>query len=172
MDKTNNNQCIFCNAIFSKKEHLKRHEDSIHKNVKFDCQDCGKQYKQKGKLTMHINNVHKGMKYKCDQCDNEFTDPGNRNQHIKSVHEQKKYPCTLCDYQANQQSSLTRHKKSVLKVSSIHAQYVDITQLRKVILMDIFSQNIKERSISVILVIKNIHNPHISCSILNQFIKV
>ena len=90
LDKENKNQCLFCNAIFSRKEHLKRHEDSIHKNIKFDCQDCGKQFKQKGMLTIHINIVHKGIKYKCHQCDKEFTSPANRNTHIKSVHEQKK----------------------------------------------------------------------------------
>ena len=62
MGKENKNQCLFCNAIFSTKETLKRHEDSIHKNIKFDCQDCGKQYKVKGLLTIHINNIHKGQK--------------------------------------------------------------------------------------------------------------
>ena len=43
MDKENKNQCLFCNAIFSAKGSLKNHEDSIHRNIKFDCQDCGKQ---------------------------------------------------------------------------------------------------------------------------------
>ena len=66
MDKKNKNQCLFCDAIFSRKQNLERHEDSIHRNIKFDCQVCGKQYKEKGKLTIHINNVHKGIKYKCD----------------------------------------------------------------------------------------------------------
>ena len=42
MNKGNKNQCLFCNAIFSTKRNLKIHEDSIHKNIKFDCQDCGK----------------------------------------------------------------------------------------------------------------------------------
>ena len=69
MDKENEYRCLFCNAIFSGKGSLKTHEDSIHKNIKFDCKDCGKQYKVKGILTKHINIVHKGLKYKCDQCD-------------------------------------------------------------------------------------------------------
>ena len=54
MDKDNKHQCLFCNAIFTQKGSLKRHEDNIHKNIKFDCQDCGKQYKQKEILTMHF----------------------------------------------------------------------------------------------------------------------
>ena len=53
----------FCNARLSTEGYLKKHENSIHKNIKFDCKDCGKQYKEKGKLTRHINHVHKGI---CD----------------------------------------------------------------------------------------------------------
>ena len=41
MDEENKHR--FCNATFSFKGYLKTHEDSIHKNIKFDCQDCGKQ---------------------------------------------------------------------------------------------------------------------------------
>ena len=55
---------------------------------------------QKSHLTININSVHKGIKYKCDQCDKEFTTSAHRYVHIKSVHEHKKYPCTLNDYQA------------------------------------------------------------------------
>ena len=36
----------------------KNYEDSIHKNIKFDCQDCCNQYKKKGHLPRHIINVH------------------------------------------------------------------------------------------------------------------
>ena len=67
MDKENKHRCLFCNAIFSLKNNLKTHEDSIHKSIKFDCPDCGKQYTMKGTLTRHINNFHKGIKYNCDK---------------------------------------------------------------------------------------------------------
>ena len=112
------------------------------------------------------------MKYKCDHCDNEFTDSGQRNEHIKSVHEQKKYPCSLCDYQATQQGHLTIHKNQFMKVSSIHVQYVDIMQPARMIFINIFSQNIKEKNIIVILVIRNIQVHQVSGFIINQFMKV
>ena len=89
MDKENKNQCLFCDAIFSHKGSLKTHEDSIHKNIKFDCQDCGKQYKEKGSLTKHINNFHRGIKYHCDQCDFKATRKINLMKHVKSKHETK-----------------------------------------------------------------------------------
>ena len=100
----------------------------------------------KSQLTIHINSVHKGIKYKCDQCDKEFTTSAHRCVHIKSVHEHKKYPCTLNDYQAPQQQNLTKHRKSVyegvLVSMSIHVQYVGTKQHYNVILL-LFSQNIE-----------------------------
>ena len=146
-------ECSICNSKFSDKYYLKTHEDSIHRNKMFDCNYCGKQFTQSGILTTHINSIHKGIKYKCDQCDKEFTQPSNRNSHIKSVHEQKKYPCTLCDYQATHREILQNIENHFIKVSSIHVQYVDIRHHTVVTLTVIFSQYIKERNISVILVI-------------------
>ena len=103
---------------------------------------------QKSHLTININRVHKGIKYKCDQCDKEFTTSAHRYVLIKSVHEHKKYPCTLNDYQAPQQQNLTKHRKSVYEgvhVSmSIHVQFVGTKQHYNVILLNIFSQNIKK----------------------------
>ena len=121
---------------------------------------------QKSHLTININSVHKGIKYKCDQCDKEFTTSAHRYVHIKSVHEHKKYPCTLNDYQAPQQQNLTKHRKSVYEgvhVSmSIHVQFVGTKQHYNVILLNIFSQNIKERNISVVFVIRNTNLHQIS----------
>ena len=88
-------KCLICDSGFSTKFCLKTHEDSIHRNIKFDCQDCGKQYKQKGKLTLHINSTHKGIRYKCDQCDKEFAHSSSRYNHSKLVHELKKVECPL-----------------------------------------------------------------------------
>ena len=59
--------CLFCNARLSTEGYLKKHENSIHKNIKFDCKDCGKQFKLKRILATHVNSVHQGIKYKCDQ---------------------------------------------------------------------------------------------------------
>ena len=170
MDRENKNQCFFCNAIFSTKAASKIHEDSIHKNIKHNCQDCGKQYTKKTNLARHINNVHKDIKYKCDQCDKDFTDSGKRSRHIKSVHEQKKYLCTLCDYQ--DRVILQDIKNQFIKVSSIYVQYVDFKHHIIVVLLHIFSQNTKEKNISVILVIRNIQIHQVSGIIINQFMKV
>ena len=92
--------CLICNKSFSKKSLLKTHEESIHKKIKFDCQECGKQYTRSHSLTNHINSTHKGIKYKCEHCDKEFKEKSTKTKHVKSFHDQKKYPCTLCDYQA------------------------------------------------------------------------
>ena len=40
-------KCYICNTTFEKKDHLKHHEDSFHKDTHFDCQECGKQFCQR-----------------------------------------------------------------------------------------------------------------------------
>ena len=55
-------KCSICNSSFTSKHSLKAHEDSSHKNIRFDCLDCGKEYKLNSQLSRHIKTVHKGMK--------------------------------------------------------------------------------------------------------------
>ena len=59
------------------------------------------------------DSVHKGIKYQCDECDYQATQEGNLKVHKQSKHLELKYPCSLCDYQATAKRSLTRHIKSV-----------------------------------------------------------
>ena len=147
--------CVICFASFTTKASLKKHEDSIHKNITFGCPDCGKQFKRNDHLRNHINNVHKGIRYKCDQCDKKFTETSSRNIHDRAVHEQKKYPCLLCKYQATTQSHLTIHKKSVHE--GVNVQYVDINQHHRAVFMDISKNMKKERNTSAIIVKVNIN---------------
>ena len=53
--------------------------------------------------------VHKGVKYACNQCDQQFTQRGSLKTHIQSVHEGVKYPCNQCTYQATRKGHLTEH---------------------------------------------------------------
>ena len=45
--------CSICSCSYAHQKHLKEHEDSIHKGIKYSCQDCGKQFKRKTHLTAH-----------------------------------------------------------------------------------------------------------------------
>ena len=91
IQKDRTNVYFVMQSIFSQKRHLKSHVDSIHKNIRFGCQDCEKQFTQKVNSTRHMKTVHKGIRYRCEQCecDKEFAHASSRYQHTKSVHEQK-----------------------------------------------------------------------------------
>ena len=77
------------------------------------CDICMKQYKSKRNLLKHIQSVHKGIKYPCNQCEYKATQQGNLKTHIESVHEKVKYPCHQCEYKATRQSNLKTHIESV-----------------------------------------------------------
>ena len=72
------NICSICDLVFSSKGAVKRHENSTHKMIKYDCQYCGKQFTKTYSLTIHINSIHKGIKQKCSQCDEEFAQKSSR----------------------------------------------------------------------------------------------
>ena len=114
MQKKRKKQCLFCNGIFSGKQSLKLNEDSIHRNIKFDCQDCGKQSKQKGGI-QHIKSVHGQKKYPCTLCDYQATRQNSLTSHEKSVHQGFKYPCTICGHKTSHSSSLNIHIQSKYK---------------------------------------------------------
>ena len=67
----------------------------------------------KGNLKTHKMSVHRNVKYPCDQCEHKATEKGHLKTHKKSVHENIKYPCNQCEYKATTQSNLKRHKISV-----------------------------------------------------------
>ena len=61
---------------------------------------------------------------------------------------------------------------NVMKVSSINVQFVDRNYQHSVILINIFSLNIKEKNISVNLVIRSIQMQQVSDIIVKVYMKV
>ena len=45
--------------------------------LKYKCDICSKSYKSKSHLTQHIQSLHKGLKYPCDQCVYQATRKGD-----------------------------------------------------------------------------------------------
>ena len=74
---------------------------------------CGENYESQSNPKLHVQSVHKKIKYSCNQCDHQATTHGNLKTHVQSVHEKIKYSCNQCDHQATQQGSLKRHIQSV-----------------------------------------------------------
>jgi len=63
----------------------------------FVCDKCNKQYSRVSSLVRHEATVHKGVRYPCDQCDTKpFVELRNLRNHKESVHEGIRYPCDQC----------------------------------------------------------------------------
>ena len=63
------------------------HQESVHKEIKYKCNECDNQFTQKGNLKTHQNSVHGGITHKCKECDYQATQKGNFKKHEKSIHE-------------------------------------------------------------------------------------
>ena len=111
--KHNSLTCNTCNLIFTRKQCLTRHIQSIHEGGKYACNQCDKQFTAQHSLTIHIQSIHEGVKYDCNQCDQQFTIHSHLKRHIRSIHEGVKYACKQCDQQFKHPEHLKVHIKSI-----------------------------------------------------------
>ena len=83
MEQKPSYHCSICNTDVSTEGNMKRHMESKHGyKKKFDCKDCNKQYPNKSNLIRHINSIHKQIKFKCDQCDKKFSSTSSKSYQI------------------------------------------------------------------------------------------
>ena len=66
--------------------------------VKFNCEYCKADFTKKDHLKRHTESVHLG--YKCNLCKYEATAKMSLQSHIESKHERKKYLCPQCELQS------------------------------------------------------------------------
>ena len=99
-ENTTNHECDVCNAKFTWRELLLRHQIEIHDNrqlKQFSCSECGQSYKRQDYLKLHISTVHGEKNIKCDFCGMEFTHKQNLVDHEKNIHQERtKKKCEQC----------------------------------------------------------------------------
>ena len=134
--------CDNCSKKFPSMSHLKRHEDSIHYEIKSTCSLCGLQFSREDNLESHKKSVHDDSEtneYHCElsNCQEIFTKKSNferhqktkprecaictevfctlkqLQQHNKSAH--SKFRCQKCDQSFTLLSDLNKHLKENLK---------------------------------------------------------
>merc|ERR1712126_647299 len=103
-------------------------------------------------------------KYKCVLCDSNYSQKYNLKIHEDTIHKQVKFDCPDCGKQFTLKRSLTIHINSVHKGIKYKCNQCDKEFTQSA---NRFSHNIKDRNISVILVIRNVTVHQISENIIN-----
>ena len=67
---------------------------------------------EKYHLKKHIQSVHREVTHSCDECNYTTTEIGYLRNHIKSTHSRNQFVCYKCDCKAIYQDNLKTHKKS------------------------------------------------------------
>ena len=101
--------CNACESKFTRKDSLKTHQDTLHKEIKFKCNECNNQFSKKGHLKTHQNSEHGGI----NECAYQANQKGHLITHKDSVHEVIKYNCNKCDKLFTIRSRLKSHQNSV-----------------------------------------------------------
>ena len=111
--------CNKCEETFKSKFDLKRHEQTQHFGLKFDCSCCGMQFSREDNLRQHIRRIHKIIPeskkesthhLQCDDCRVTFFKKSHLESHLKITKKQ----CDLCSinfctFRQVQQHKLKQH---------------------------------------------------------------
>ena len=97
------------------KPYLKRHIQSLHKGIRYQCHQCDYKAAEKYYLRKHMKSIHEGILYPCNQCEYKAMERRSLKRHIEAKHEGVRYPCPECDYKATEKGNLRRHLHVVHK---------------------------------------------------------
>ena len=135
--------CTKCDVTFSQKASQKRRLETVHEIKKqFEC-ECGEQFSTKKSLRRHENSVHSEVKkvFQCEFCDLKVSRKDNLKTHQenscrfakKGKDKSKKHFECKCGKQFSDKKGLQRHENSVhAKVKNVfQCQFCDLKSSRK-----------------------------------------
>lgn len=107
--------CDICGTTFSRKWHLHRHVEKVHRHCLdmesyFECTECDYKARNLNSIHRHFGNNHGEKSIKCDLCDSSFGNEKGLNKH-KELKHISEYLCDECSYNGPSMRSLKRHKK-------------------------------------------------------------
>ncbi|XP_045210455.2 uncharacterized protein LOC123561859 [Mercenaria mercenaria] len=103
-------KCELCPAAFYRKQYLEVHMTNHTGEYPYVCELCGQKFKMTYILRRHVNSVHKNIRnYKCDICDKEFFRVATRNQH-RNRHFDPFLQCSYCPKKFKGDLDLRKHE--------------------------------------------------------------
>ena len=110
-------KCQDCGKVYTKYKNFTKHTTQCDGNMPYSaiCQICGQLLSTKDHLKRHIEKLHGEMKFDCDQCDYKAANQRSINIHIKKVHGGKVYVCDQCEFRGRSKIDLKRHLLTHMK---------------------------------------------------------
>ena len=102
--------CPECRYITDRKNNLKRHVGTMHKDCDRVLECCGIFFKTKASLRDHVLIFHSNG-YMCGHCGRNFCRKALLKRHMTVHSGQKDFVCPQCGYSTSHKSNLERHKK-------------------------------------------------------------
>ena len=88
-------RCKICKKEFGKKNILRRHLREKHYCGRIlQCNLCNTSFARKERLIRHLKSIHKDLKFKCNECHEKFIERCSYNSHMTKKH-QYSY-CGVC----------------------------------------------------------------------------
>ena len=92
------------------------------------CAQCGHKTTCNECLKRHIESIHKNVNYLCIKCEYKVTLMTNLKQHVESTHGNISYPCDLCEYKVTRKQNLNSILNLFMEISNISAIFLNIRQ--------------------------------------------
>lgn len=115
--KIKRNECFHCHKIFTRNDHLKRHNKTFHQQQKlsFSCGKCGKNFNRSDNFKNHLKMHSKENPFICKNviCQMKFKNKASLDYH-QLKHENAKFFCNYpgCGKGFFRENELKRHKKA------------------------------------------------------------
>ena len=84
-------------------------------------------------LKKHINSVHKGVTFQCSECESTFTQKGAVQRHIQAVHNGLTFPCKDCDYKCYRKCHMMYHMKSMHNNENVYCEVTKFTNFMNIL---------------------------------------
>ncbi|XP_055550442.1 zinc finger protein 436-like [Wyeomyia smithii] len=115
--KSTNKQCEYCDKIFGRSTHLRRHLLTHTKEKHFNCKICSKAFSRSDHLAIHESTFHSQERpFACELCEKSFKRMEHLRTHVESKHSdseivKKREFCNICNKGFSSVRYLETHKK-------------------------------------------------------------